>query len=132
MSKWLLLQLVGSKPRYSTRECFRPSVISHNVNDLPDVSQDSEVYLFADNAKIFHKITNANDLKYLQGDITRMKNWTEKLLLRFHPAKCKVMSIGHTSSKRSAYKLGDHVLKNSSCQKNLGVNTELNFRKTYM
>lgn len=96
------------------------------INDLPDVSHDSEVYLFADDAKVFHEIATEEDREHLQEDITRMKNWTDKWLLRFHPTKCKAMSVGHTRCERFEYKLDDHVLEYSSCEKDLGVNIDEN------
>ena len=51
----------------------------------------SEIYLYADDTKVYRQIKNQNDVKQLQKDIDCMKEWSERWLLSFHPKKRKYM-----------------------------------------
>ena len=62
------------------------------INDLPDCV-DSEVFMFADDTKLYRDIADQNDIQTVQDDINKLFNWSEKWLLRFHPDKCKVLPI---------------------------------------
>jgi hypothetical protein len=96
------------------------------INSLPEVATNSEVFLFADDTKVFREILTEEDCDKLQKDIDNMFEWTQASLLRFHPDKCTSMRIGtgnkHKLDKRS-YTMGpDQVeLKNSKLEKDIGV-----------
>ena len=76
------------------------------INDLPDnLQNESEIYLYADDTKIFRPIFNESDCLKLQGDIHLMHQWSEKWLLKFHPDKCKTMRIGLSKIERYDYSL---------------------------
>ena len=62
------------------------------INDLPD-GVKSDVYLFADDTKIFRNITDWEDKEILQDDLENLENWSNTWLLKFHPEKCKHMNI---------------------------------------
>ena len=47
----------------------------------------SEVYLYADDSKVFRKIRSQDDMEKLQKDLDCMRRWSEKWLLFFHPKK---------------------------------------------
>ena len=68
------------------------------INDLPDVVK-AEVYLFADDTKIFCRISE-NGSSPLQEDLKRLQKWSDTWLLKFHPDKCKVMKI-HRGNKEN-------------------------------
>jgi endonuclease/exonuclease/phosphatase family metal-dependent hydrolase len=63
------------------------------INDLPDAINHT-IQLFADDTKLYSKIESVEDCEGMQQDINRLQDWSDKWLLRFHPAKCKVMRIG--------------------------------------
>ena len=63
-----------------------------HINDLPETVR-SDVYLFADDTKIFKKLNSENDKDILQSDLTNLMDWSEKWLLSFHPDKCKHVHI---------------------------------------
>ena len=65
------------------------------VNDLPDWVKSS-IKMFADDTKLWTKISNTADSEMLQEDLNRLKCWSDKWLLRFNPEKCKVMHVGHS------------------------------------
>lgn len=103
------------------------------INDLPEVVDKlSFVFLFADDTKIFRKISSAADVEVLQSDINKLVEWSDKWLLRFHPDKCIAMSLGKdvVDTDRKYY-MNDTVLKESCCEKDIGVHVDnkLDFKK---
>ena len=86
------------------------------VNSLIDVVQDSDLFLSADDNKLFKIIFNEEDTVSLQKDIDSMFYWTLNSLSLFHPNKCFTM---HVSSKLNetithAYKMNNRILENKS------------------
>ena len=63
------------------------------INDLPDRIL-SDVYLFADDTKIFRIITSDTDRAHLQEDLCSMSKWCDQWLLKMNPEKCKHLHIG--------------------------------------
>jgi hypothetical protein len=101
------------------------------INDLPDVV-DSDIYLFADDTKIFHPMMTDTDANIFQNDLNKLHEWTEKWLLRFHPEKCKILLIGDGHFKNSftlPNSAGDLMIVDE--EKDLGIITDkhLSFRK---
>ena len=45
--------------------------------------------------KIWRRINNWSDHEILQNDIDALFNWAEINKMRFHPQKCKVLSVAH-------------------------------------
>lgn len=92
------------------------------INDILD-NIKSEGLLFADDTKIFQTITSQVDSLILQSDIQALENWSKKWLLRFHPDKCHVLTLGkfenikHTERYKICNEEMDHVFE----QKDLGV-----------
>jgi hypothetical protein len=66
------------------------------INDMPEMVESS-TYLFADDTKIFREIREENDEKMLQADLNSLQSWSDTWLLKFHPNKCKVMSVANKS-----------------------------------
>lgn len=109
------------------------------INDLPEVVEHSEAYLFADDTKIFKDISTEQDCVDLQSDFHALQQWSNKWLLKFHPDKCEVL---HISTSRSTgdiqnypYSMPDgdetHFLKHKPAIKDLGVTVdgELSFEQ---
>ena len=74
------------------------------INDLPE-NIVSNVYMFADDTKVFKTITSPNDQHTLQNDLDYLTSWSSKWLLRFHPDKCNLMHVGKTIQQDYAYNL---------------------------
>ena len=53
------------------------------INDLPD-TVESDSYLFTDDTKIFSIIKGEDDKEILQDDLTKLEEWSDKWLLKFH------------------------------------------------
>ena len=71
------------------------------INDLED-DISSKVLKFADDTKVFRKITTDTDKQSLQDD-------SEKWEMLFNFGKCKCIHIGHGNMDEE-YKMGDAVL----------------------
>ena len=64
------------------------------INDMSTViSKDTNIALYADDTKIWRQITSWNDHIVLQNDIEALHEWSTRNKMRFHPQKCKVMSV---------------------------------------
>jgi len=92
------------------------------INDLPECVSSSS-YLFADDTKILRIIKSESDAKLLQADIDALHAWSKKWLLKFHPDKCHVLTIGKFDKIMHAerYKLGSRELEHVFQEKDLGV-----------
>ena len=101
------------------------------INDLPDDIQ-SEVFLFADDTKVFRRIENKEDIDTLQEDLNRLSEWSSKWLIKFHPDKCKHMTIGSSKGSDTSYKLltsnGQHDIKSTDYEKDIGVIIDSNLQ----
>ncbi len=76
------------------------------INDLPETVK-SQIYLFADDTKIYSGISNLEDSEQLQDDLNKLQMWSNKWLLKFHPNKCKVASLGKRKVTSSYYMTDD-------------------------
>ena len=100
------------------------------INDILD-HVDSEGLLFADDAKIFRAITCKNDALLLQHDIMQLESWSDKWLLKFHPDKCHLLSLGKLENIKYChrYKVSGQEIEHTFEEKDLGVimDSELTF-----
>ena len=64
-------------------------------NDLPDICQQFvEIYLFADNAKLYKHITSEDDHVSLQMGLDVLQEWSDRWLLKLNISKCKTVFYG--------------------------------------
>lgn len=76
------------------------------INDLPEVcNQMAEMYLFADDAKMYKYISDPVDQQQLQNTLLQMQQWSDKWLLRLNVNKCKITSFGRDIAYRYEYYL---------------------------
>ena len=98
------------------------------INDLHEgisYSTDTHIALYADDTKIWRSIKNEEDIAQLQRDINILYFWSLNYQMKFHPDKCKVLTIKHKPSSLAMlpfvayhYHLGENLL---SYEKDLGV-----------
>jgi hypothetical protein len=62
------------------------------VNDIGE-GVNSEVKLFSDDCLLYRTIESESDTKQLQEDLSKMKEWSKKWLMRFNAIKCYVMRL---------------------------------------
>ena len=89
------------------------------INDLED-DISSKVLKFADDTKVFRKVTNDTDKQSLQDDLDKLVKWSEKWQMLLNFWKCKCIHIGH-GNMDGEYKMGDAVLGRTTQEKDLGV-----------
>ena len=80
----------------------------------------SKVLKFADDTKVFRKVTNNTDKQSLQDDVDKLVKWSEKWQMLFNFGKCKFIHIGYGNMDEE-YKMGDAVLGRTIQEKDLGV-----------
>ena len=66
------------------------------INELPECVE-ANTYLFADDTKIFREIKTEED------DLDKLQQWSDIWLLKFHPNKCKIMSISIKQTSNESY-----------------------------
>ena len=102
------------------------------INDLAEVT-NCEMYFFANDTKLVDEINCAQDAIRLQQDIDAMERWSKDWLLRFHPDKCHVLTLGKFWNIKHAhpYNIGGTVLEHVDQEKDLGViiDSELTFEE---
>ena len=76
--------------------------------------------MFADDTKMWSKISNLQDCVYLQEDIDKLQEWSKKWLLAFNTTKCKIMRLGNNQIDYQ-YKLGENNLEETISEKDLGI-----------
>lgn len=65
------------------------------ISDIVDnCTNDSEIYLYADDAKIFRSIHTTAHCLNLQEDLHNIKSWSDKWLLLLNINKCQSVSYG--------------------------------------
>jgi len=99
------------------------------INDIPDVVQ-SNILLFADDTKIFNKVTSIDDSRKLQNDIDALNCWSDK---NFNTDKCHVLTMGKFENMMHTqrYTLYGYELDHAFEEKDLGViiDMELTFEE---
>ena len=90
------------------------------INDLED-GIGSSILKFADDTKIFRKVSSVLDQEQLQEDLDSLIKWSDKWQMTFNQDKCKTMHIGRLNQK-SDYLMNNTVLAKSTTEKDLGVN----------
>ena len=68
------------------------------INTLIEVVKYSNLFLFADDNKLFKIIQTEQDSSLLQYNIDSMYNWTLNSLLLVHPKKCFTMHVDSKST----------------------------------
>ena len=90
------------------------------INDLED-DITSKVLKFADDTKVFRKVTNDTDKQSLQDDLEKLVKWSEKWQMLLNFGKCKCIHIGH-GNMYEEYKMGDAVLGKNHTRKGFRSN----------
>ena len=102
------------------------------INDLLERIQ-SNVLLFADDAKIFNQTLSREDALTVQSDLNSLEDWSRIWLLNFNCDKCHVLRLGKLDSIRYThrYTIYQSELEHVFEERDLGVtiNMDLNFEE---
>ena len=64
------------------------------IDDISEgISPGTQLSLYADDTKIWRQIVTESDVLRLQKDIEYLHDWSLSNKMRFHPDKCKVLSV---------------------------------------
>ena len=77
-------------------------------------------YLFVDDTKLCKEIRSPEDSNSLQRDLDSLQELSNNWLLRFHPNKCKVMTVSNKQNTTSRYHLYDSTGKEVELEKSEG------------
>ena len=92
------------------------------INSMVEKAGSSEMFLYADDLKIFKDIKSEEDVTALQQDLDNLYDWTRYSCLRFHPDKC--ISMRYKLNKRDEkcyYNMDETLLKTVRSEKDLGI-----------
>ena len=102
-----------------------PTLFNIYVNSLiENIDCGSDVYLFADDVKIF-----SGDSNKLQNDLDNLCQWSDKWQLNIAFDKCSVLHLGK-NNPMTTYYLGENIVKSQESVKDLGIYTTSNLSST--
>lgn len=91
------------------------------INDLPKKLKCNSL-LYADDLKIFKKISSDADCLDIQNDISTLNNWCISNKMCLNISKCFVVKFSNLAKSRDyTYKINNTVLKTEETVKDLGV-----------
>ena len=101
-----------------------PFLFTIFVFDIPDAIT-SLISMFADDTKLYKLLIKDTSGEELEESLHHLEDWAEKMQMKFHPGKCKVMHLGHNNPKMD-YSMKDgtggmHTLDEVTVEKDLGV-----------
>ena len=91
---------------------------------------NADIFLFADDAKIFSHIKTDQDIKQLQCELVNFKNWMDTWLLKLNVNKCKSVSYGRCIEYASEYTVSGIVI--DKVDRNSFLITDLNLTNISM
>ena len=93
------------------------------INDIDkNLSEGSNIRLFADDSFLYRQIKSESDTKQLQKDLETLQEWEDKWKMEFHPDKCQVLRITNKLKPiQASYSIHGKTLKETKSAKYLGV-----------
>lgn len=104
-----------------------PILFTLFVFDIPGAI-DSLISMFADDTKLYQLLKTTLSGDELEESLHKLEEWADRMQMRFHPGKCKVMHLG-TKNPNKNYMMNDgkggmHVLEVVTVEKDLGVHID--------
>ena len=59
------------------------------------ISEKTQIAVYADDTKIWRRIKSPADHSILQSDINALCEWFRNNKMKFHPDKCKILSVNN-------------------------------------
>ena len=94
------------------------------INDITaNIDADSGICLYADDTKLYRDIRSADDQVKLQRDIDSLTTWASVNKMKFHPDKCKFLSVSlnRDNNHHEPYTINDATICQVNSEKDLGV-----------
>ena len=102
------------------------------INDIVDFAPKCNILMFADDLKIFSKVSDLNQVRSLQLAVSALGNWSELNRLPLNLEKCFIISFSHRRLPIFGnYSLLGSVLERKFVIKDLGImlDVKLNFNE---
>ena len=94
------------------------------INSMIDKTGSLDLFLYADDLKIYNEINTDEDVEALQQDLDRRYGWTQYSLLKFHPGKYVDMCLKSkfkNNEPNCFYNMDQTKLKNVNTENDLGI-----------
>ena len=104
-----------------------PLLFLFYVNDIPDIVS-STAKMFADDTKVYRKISSKAGCDSLQSDLNELAAWSTRWLLEFNAEKCVVLRI--RAALNYQYSLNGVYLQEVTSQKDLGITISNSLNQT--
>ena len=99
------------------------------INDMFScVSEGTNIALYADDTKIWREITSYNDHFIIQNDINSLFEWSMSNKMKFHPGKCKMLSVtlqrnilDNLPFNVFSYEINNNIIDQTVLQTDLGM-----------
>jgi len=123
-----LMEVLSGVPQGSV---LGPLLFLLYVNELPECIK-CDMKMFADDTKLWCKITKDEDSCILQDDLDKLKTWSNTWQLKFNTDKCKIMHIGHSIDTKYYMNDGSErkELQSVHQERDLGVIVTSNLKST--
>jgi len=89
------------------------------INELPDIC-DSQLFLYADDAKVYRQIFNSHDKENLPY-LIKLNSWADNWLIKLNIIKCNEVSFDRYTENTEHYSFNNGELENVESIKDLGV-----------
>lgn len=107
-----------------------PLLFALFLNGVKEIVPNCSLLAFADDLKIFRRISNESDCLLLQEELTTLVDWFESIGLYMNVTKCQSMSFTRSrTSINHTYSIKNIHLSSASLKKDLGIvfSSDLNF-----
>ena len=94
------------------------------INDIAaEIDSNSGICLYADDTKLYREVKSPEDQLKLQKDIDSLTAWSNLNKMRFHPDKCKFLSVSlnHADDQSVPYTINDVTISQVNSEKDLGI-----------
>ena len=90
---------------------------------MDNISSGSGICLYADDTKLYREIKTPEDSHTLQADINKLSSWAQINKMKFHPDKCKLLSVtlNRNIETHETYTLENVPITEVNVEKDLGV-----------
>ena len=107
-----------------------PLLFNLYIDEVSNQVENSEIQLYADDAKVYGKVNSEQDVNYIHRDIERMELFFSDWQLTINPEKCELLHVGNNNSESPYTICGNPIASKTFC-KDLGifVSEDLSVRK---
>ena len=98
-----------------------PLLFNIYINDMMEIEQKGSILLFADDAKIYKKITKVEDCEELQNCLNKVLEWFEKWDMKINADKCGIMKFNRSKITHLDYNINGKKIEEVKSARDLGV-----------